>query len=145
MKLFTIGFTEKSAEKFFGLLTDNKVDVVVDIRLRPDGQLSGFAKRGDLPYFLRALADADYVHLPILSPNDELLTVYRENKDWNRYVQGFQQLMDERRIPDALDQSMFSERACCLLCSEAKPDRCHRSLIADRIRARWNDVEIIHL
>jgi uncharacterized protein (DUF488 family) len=52
MQLYTIGFTQKSAEHFFTLLRTNQVQVLVDTRLKPDSQLSGFAKGRDLPYFL---------------------------------------------------------------------------------------------
>jgi uncharacterized protein (DUF488 family) len=55
MKLFTIGFTQKSAETFFELLNTNKVQMLIDVRLKPDGQLAGFAKKNDLPYFLSNL------------------------------------------------------------------------------------------
>ena len=43
MKLYTIGFTQKPAERFFGLLAEHGVEQVIDIRLKPNGQLSGFA------------------------------------------------------------------------------------------------------
>lgn len=78
MKLYTIGFTQKHAETFFALLRQNGVRRLVDIRLNPGGQLSGFAKQEDLPYFLAHLADGcGYLHLPELAPTKELLTEYR--------------------------------------------------------------------
>ena len=63
MKLYTIGFTQKSAEAFFGLLRATRIERLVDIRLRPSGQLAGFAKQEDLPYFLRELSN----ELPVYS------------------------------------------------------------------------------
>jgi uncharacterized protein (DUF488 family) len=145
VKLYTVGFTEKSAERFFDLIRSNRVEVLVDTRLRPEGQLSGFAKKGDLPYFLRELAGTDYVHLPVLAPEDEILKDYRASKDWGIYVQRFEQLMDQRGIPAVLDKTLFSERACCLLCSEASPARCHRRLLAERMASVWGNVEVVHL
>ena len=68
MKLFTIGFTRKSAQKFFGLLSSSGVERVVDVRLNNVSQLAGFAKRDDLEYFLRRVCGIDYVHLPALAP-----------------------------------------------------------------------------
>ena len=145
MKLCKLGFTEKSAERFFGLLAESSVQVVVDTRLRPDGQLSGFAKKADLPFFLRKLAACDYVHLPILAPEDDFLKAYREDKNWDHYVRRFERLMDERGVPDVLDRAMFEANVCCLLCSEAKPTRCHRRLVAERMAKVWGDVELSHL
>jgi uncharacterized protein (DUF488 family) len=145
VRILTIGFTQKSAERFFGLLSSNGVQVLVDIRLHPDGQLAGFAKRADLPFFLRKLADCNYRHLPVLAPTEEILKSYRKDNDWNGYVRRFEALMDERGIPDALDRSLFEQHDCCLLCSEATPEHCHRRLIAERMARAWPDVEIVHL
>ncbi len=146
MKLYTIGFTRKSAEEFFRLLRQNGVLRVVDIRLRPSGQLAGFARKEDLPYFLKNLADGcEYTHLPILAPTKEILDGYRTGGRWVDYELKFQALMDERGIPGALDRESFENQPSCLLCSEATPEQCHRRLIAKRLQAHWPNVEIIHL
>jgi uncharacterized protein (DUF488 family) len=145
VRILTIGFTQKSAERFFGLLGSNDVQVVVDIRLHPDGQLAGFAKRADLPFFLRQLAGCEYRHEPLLAPSEEILKEYRNDRDWGRYVRRFEALMDERHVPDALDRSLFEWSDCCLLCSEATPEQCHRRLVAERMVRDWPDVEVVHL
>ena len=145
MNLYTIGFTKKSAERFFELLRANGVQCLVDIRRNPDGQLAGFAKRADLPYFLTALAGCDYRHLDLLAPTDEILRAYRQDHDWPGYVARFEALMDERGVPASLDRSLFEERACCLLCSEATPEQCHRRLVAERLAARWPGTHVVHL
>jgi uncharacterized protein (DUF488 family) len=146
MKLYTIGFAKKSAEEFFGLLRNNGVRRVVDIRLRPSGQLAGFARKEDLPYFLRDLADGcEYIHLPILAPTKEILDGYRGGGSWVDYERQFQALMDERGIPGGLDRGSFEILPSCLLCSEATPAQCHRRLVAERLQAHWPGVEIIHL
>lgn len=147
MKLYTLGFTQKTAEEFFELLRANGVKKLVDIRVIPNGQLSGFARQADLPYFLKALADGcAYVHRLELAPTRQLLKDYRTNGgDWDRYVVGFEQLMDQRGIPHMLERADFEDGPCCLLCSEATPEQCHRRLVAERLAAAWPGVEIIHL
>lgn len=146
MKLFTVGFTQKSAEQFFELLRANGVQKLVDIRVNPHGQLSGFAKQADLPFFLHALAEGcRYLYLPALAPTKEILTDYRADGDWQRYVERFERVMDERGIPHTLDRAEFEDGPCCLLCSEATPEQCHRRLVAERLAAAWPGVEIIHL
>lgn len=145
MKLYTIGFTQKSAERFFGLLAENGVERVVDIRLKPDGQLSGFAKRQDLAWFLDRLNGCAHVHLPELVPSAEIRDDYRKDHDWERYVPRFEALLDERGIPGTLDRASFETQTSCLLCSEPTPERCHRRLVAERIARTWGGVEIIHL
>jgi uncharacterized protein (DUF488 family) len=146
MKLYTIGFTQKRAEVFFDLLRQHEVKRLVDIRIKPDGQLAGFAKKDDLPYFLSRLANGcQYFHMPELAPTKEILTDYREDSDWSRYVGRFRALMVSRNIPDTLDRSGFETLTSCLLCSEATPEQCHRRLVAEQLKACWSDVDIVHL
>jgi uncharacterized protein (DUF488 family) len=145
MKLYTIGFTQKTAQEFFELLCAHSVRRLMDIRVNPGGQLSGFAKQDDLPYLLDRLAEGcAYRHLPTLAPTKEILKDYRTDGDWLRYVARFEQLMDERNVPGILQPADF-ETPSCLLCSEATPEQCHRRLVAERFAAHWPNVEIIHL
>ncbi len=145
MKLYTVGFTKKSAEQFFSLLKKNDVQRLVDIRLRPTGQLSGFTKRDDLAYFLPNLINCEYHYTPSLAPTADVLSTYRKNGDWAQYVRHFETLMDQRNVPFALDRAFYEEKACCLLCTEATPEQCHRRLVAEQIARSWADTEVIHL
>ena len=146
MKLYTIGFTQKSAQDFFKRLLDNGVQRLIDIRVNPHGQLSGFARQEDLPYFLDKLAgQCQYFYLPVLAPTREILKEYREDGNWVRYVTRFEVLMDERNIPAGLDRSIFETATGCLLCSESTPEQCHRRLVAERLVKHWPDLEVIHL
>ena len=145
MKLFTIGFTKTTAENFFARLSRNDIRQIADVRLNNVSQLAGFAKRDDLKYFAKAICNLDYVHLPILAPEAEMLDKYKMKKtqDWSEYELRFKALMKERKIEMA-----FSRRdldGSCLLCSEDTPHHCHRRLIAEYLRDEWGDVEIIHL
>lgn len=145
MKIYTIGFTQKTAEQFFGLLRSHQIQRLVDIRLRPDGQLAGFAKKNDLVYFLQELANGcQYIHMPELAPTSEILDEYRADKDWEKYLLRFHQLLDDRQIPEALIRVDFETTPSVLLCSEASPEHCHRRLVAERLAAAW-DMEIVHL
>jgi uncharacterized protein (DUF488 family) len=145
VKLYTIGFTKKSAERFFDLLGEIKVQRLLDIRLNPHGQLSGFTKQEDLAYFLDRLLKCDYRHVPVLAPTDAILKSYRGDHQWDRYVRRFEALMDERNVPAALDKSLFTETPGCLLCSEATPEKCHRRLVAERLLKSWPELEVVHL
>ena len=145
MILYTIGFTQKSAERFFGLLESSQVVRVIDIRLNPGGQLAGFAKQTDLKWFLERLSGIGYVYQPELAPTAEIMEGFRSGRSWDAYAARFEALLDERRIPESLDRSLFDPGPACLLCSEDKPQHCHRRLVAERIAAAWGDVEIRHL
>ena len=67
--LFTIGFTKKSAEKFFNLLRENNVKQLVDVRISNSSQLAGFAKGNDLAFFVKEISfQVKAVASPCLSP-----------------------------------------------------------------------------
>ena len=68
MRVLTIGFTRKSAQRFFELLRESGAKRIVDVRLNNGSQLAGFAKKDDLARFARELCGVEYVHLPIVAP-----------------------------------------------------------------------------
>jgi uncharacterized protein (DUF488 family) len=144
MKLYTIGFTQKGAERFFSLLSENGVKRVLDVRLNNRSQLAGFAKRDDLRYFLQGLGGIGYAELPGLAPTPEILSAYKKNGgDWATYERQFLELLDQRQVAQTLDPALIADG--CLLCSEHEPSHCHRRLIADYLQRNWGGVEIRHL
>jgi uncharacterized protein (DUF488 family) len=144
MRLCTIGFTGKSAEEFFGRLRKAGVKRVLDVRLKNTGQLAGFSKREDLKFFTKAILGAEYLHLPILAPTQEMLDEYKkEKRSWNFYEKRFLDLMRERQIEKKVTREVMQD--ACLLCSEDKPHQCHRRLVAEYLREEWGEVRIEHL
>jgi uncharacterized protein (DUF488 family) len=144
VKLFTVGFTKKTARRFFELLCSSKARRIVDVRLNNVSQLAGFAKKEDLAFFAKAICGMDYVHLPVLAPTQDLLDEYKKRGgDWQSYEREFLDLMRQRRIEDHVAQDTIAD--ACLLCSEDKADHCHRRLVAEYLRERWGDVDIVHL
>ena len=144
MKLFTIGFTKKTAEIFFGKLCDAGVKRVIDIRLNNVSQLAGFAKKDDLSYFLKTICAIEYVHVPELAPTQDILDGYKKHKgDWEVYEKKFMELMIKRAIENKLSRELFDN--ACLLCTEDKPHHCHRRLVAEYLQSKWGDIEITHI
>ena len=145
MEIYTIGFTQTTAERFFERLADAGVERLLDVRLNNSSQLAGFAKAKDLPYFLRELVGATYEHEPLLAPTQELLDEYKKRKgDWSTYEAKFLELMESREIETSLDVSAFQRRTA-LLCSEATAENCHRRLVCEYLAGRWTDVCAVHL
>jgi len=142
---YTIGFTQKKAIDFFGLIRNNNIDCVVDVRLNNISQLAGFAKRDDLKFFLRELCDADYVHVPDLAPTKPMLDAYKKKEiPWESYEYKFLDLMASRNIERAINQDLLDKG--CLLCSEHKPHHCHRRLVVEYLNKAWGSkIEVVHL
>lgn len=144
LKIFTIGFTKTTAESFFSRLKKAGVKKVIDVRLNNTSQLAGFAKKDDLEFFLKTICNIDYEHIPELAPSEEIMDEYkRGNNDWNVYEKRFIELLKIRKIEEKFSPSTFYE--ACLLCSEDQPEHCHRRLIAEYLKDKWGNLEIIHL
>jgi uncharacterized protein (DUF488 family) len=146
VEIYTIGFTQSTAERFFGRLNDAGVKRLIDVRLNNQSQLAGFAKRQDLPFFLRELCGASYEHDPMLAPDRDILDAYKKRRDmaWEEYEQRFLGLMRQREIERRLDLRSFAVPTA-LLCSEATPEHCHRRLVVEYLAEHWPDVRAVHL
>jgi uncharacterized protein (DUF488 family) len=145
MEIYTIGFTQTTAESFFARLKQAGVRRLLDVRLNNSSQLAGFAKARDLPYFLRELIDAAYEHEPLLAPTPELLDDYKKrNGSWEAYQADFLELMRKRRIETVLSPADFATPTA-LLCSEPTAERCHRRLVCEYLARHWPDLKAVHL
>jgi len=144
VKIFTIGFTKKSAREFFGRLRRPGLVRLIDVRLNNVSQLAGFSKRDDVSFFCESILSIEYLHLPELAPTQEMLDEYKKKRgDWHDYETKFLALMAERKVDESLDRAVID--GGCLLCSEPTPERCHRRLVAEYLKGKWGEVEIEHI
>jgi uncharacterized protein (DUF488 family) len=144
MRLYTIGFTRKSAEYFFTRLRRAGIRTLVDVRLHNTSQLSGFTKKEDLPFFIKEICKAGYLHLPELAPSEELFQARKhENMAWPPYEKRYLNLLRQRAVETALTPEALD--GGCLLCTEDDPRHCHRRLAAEYLQAKWPGVEVVHL
>jgi uncharacterized protein (DUF488 family) len=145
MEVFTIGFAQKTAPQFFGLLRENGIKRLVDIRLSNLSQLAGFTRKPDLPFFLQELCQAEYLHLPVLAPTKELMDAYKKEKGaWEVFEERFKALLAERKVEEKMDRSLFAVPTV-LLCSEPTAEKCHRRLVAEYLSSRWGGTTIRHI
>ena len=144
-KIFTIGFTKKTAEEFFSLLEKNSVTEIIDVRLNNTSQLAGFSKFPDIKFFLQKIANINYRHEKIFAPTEDILNNYKKKIiDWADYEKEFEKIMIERNISDYILKNYFYADKICLLCSEVEAKNCHRRLVAEKFSEVFN-IEIIHL
>lgn len=145
LRIFTIGFTGSTAENFFSRLRDAGVQKVIDTRLWADTQLSGFAKKRDLPFLLKNLSGAAYEHKIDLAPSENILKDFKDKRiGWPEYEDRYLQLLHDRRIAEKLTSDDVT--GSCFLCAEKTPHQCHRRLLAEYLKREWNiAMEIVHL
>lgn len=146
MKIFTIGFTQKSAREFFNKIKENKIDLLLDIRLNNVSQLAGFAKGKDLEYFLKEICHCEYVHDEVFAPTKTLLDNYRAKKvSWLEYEKIFTEILKTRPIIERFNNLYGKFNNICLLCTEPTPEQCHRRLVAEYLKEHIENIEIIHI
>ena len=145
MEIYSIGFTQSTAANFFGRLRQAGIKRLLDVRLNNVSQLAGFAKRDDLSFFLKDLCEAEYLHEPLLAPNQDMLDTFKKQKgSWQEYERRFLSLMSHRKIEEKIDKHLF-DIPTVLLCSEHTAEHCHRRLVLEYLQDKWGDLEIKHL
>ncbi len=146
MRVYTIGFTQKSAREFFDKIKSNNIGLVLDIRLNNVSQLAGFAKGKDLQYFLKEICNCQYIHDTEFAPTKEILANYRSNNiDWNVYTEKFTKLAQSRALDKRFKNLYGNYQNVCLLCTEPTPINCHRRLVAELLKEKYSDIEVVHI
>ncbi len=145
IKLFTIGFTGSSAEHFFERLQRAGVKKMIDTRLWAASQLAGFARKKDLPFFLKEIGGIDYEYRKELAPSDDILKPFKNDKiSWDEYEIQYTNLIHHRNIANILSPNEVHE--ACFLCACKTEQQCHRRLLAEFLEKEWDTpIQIIHL
>ena len=143
MKLFTIGYSGKTARELFGILVKNQVRKVLDIRLKNANSYCFYTHKRDFS-FLLSLSGIEYEHKLNWAPEKWLLDGYRDKKiSWTEYVVEYHKLIERRNILQGVNAEDLD--GCVLLCSEVTADLCHRRLLAEHFKAKFPELDIVHL
>jgi uncharacterized protein (DUF488 family) len=142
--IFTVGHSTRSIGEFISLLDENRVRLLVDIRTIPRSRHNPQFERQSLEKSLRA-AGLDYKHMPSLGGLRHARKDSR-NLGWrNESFRGFADYMQTGEFNDALREliAIAVETRLAVMCAEAVPWRCHRSLLADALSA--GEIEVLHI
>lgn len=143
MNLYTIGFSQKSAEEFFKILKSNNVIRLIDVRLNNKSQLAGFTNVKHLPYFLK-IHGIEYLYRPDFAPSKELLNGYKKKSiSWSECEIEYNKILTQRNVIEKIDWNIFYDAV--LLCSEPTAEKCHRRLLAEYLAQNKGDIKIKHL
>jgi uncharacterized protein (DUF488 family) len=143
-RLFTIGHSTRFLEDFIALLKQYGVARLVDVRTVPRSAHNPRYNREWLPAALKQV-DIAYSHMPALG-GFRHARKDTKNTGWkNLSFRGFADYMQTEDFARALDELIETGRTeqVAIMCAEALPWRCHRSLIADALTARGVEVEHI--
>jgi uncharacterized protein (DUF488 family) len=141
LKLFTVGHSNHSADRFLGNLATRQVDVLVDVRSWPGSRFAQWADRKSLPSLLRSIG-CSYVYLGQelggRPEGDEFYdaaghVLYGRVAKSDDFRRGMQRLM--RGLAD---------HRVAVMCSEEDPTHCHRRLLVSKVMSEAG-VEIAHI
>jgi uncharacterized protein (DUF488 family) len=145
VQLFTIGHSTRTVEEFLALLHRAGIRRVVDVRAFPGSRRYPHFGREPLGESL-ATAGLDYAHAPALGGRRKPRPGAPPSAWRNSGFAGFADYMSTPEFREALDWLLGSaaEQRTAIMCSEAVPWRCHRSMISDAVVARgWNVLHIL--
>ena len=139
--IFTIGHSTRPIDDFIGLLHTNGVERLIDIRTIPKSRHNPQFNGDSLARSLRK-AHIDYVHLKELgglrrARSDSPNTGWR-NASFRGYADYMQTEDFEKALARAIE--LANDKPSALMCAEAVPWRCHRSLVADALLVRGIEV-----
>jgi uncharacterized protein (DUF488 family) len=142
--LFTVGHSTRPIEEFVALLESHRIRRVVDVRTVPRSRRNPQYGIDVLPQNLAARG-IDYLHMPSLGG---LRHARRDspNMGWrNATFRGYADYMQTPEFEQALEEltALAREKLTAMMCAEAVPWRCHRSLIADALVVRGATVKHI--
>jgi len=135
--VLTIGHSTRTLEEFIALLQAHEVSSIVDVRTVPRSRHNPQFNKESLPESLSE-ADVGYVHMPSLgglrhARRDSLNAGWR-NASFRGYADYMQTPEFEENLKELIQ--LAKQHRIALMCAEAVPWRCHRSLIADALTVR---------
>ena len=133
--LLTAGYAGHDSESFLGILRQHEVEVVVDIRQNPVSRKKGFS-RSKLSAFLAA-NHVEYIHVSELGVPVHLRRRLNSGEEvLSAYLEAFRVYLSN--CGGALDRlnDLASTKRCCLMCVERLHSQCHRSIVAEAVKAR---------
>jgi uncharacterized protein (DUF488 family) len=142
--IFTVGHSNRSIADFLALLQAHGVERLVDVRTIPKSRHNPQFNRDALASSVRR-AHIAYTHLKALGGLRHP-RANSPNTGWiNSSFRGFADYMQTREFAAALArlEKYAAHKICAIMCAEAVPWRCHRSLIADALTVRGHAVEHI--
>lgn len=141
LTVFTIGHSTRPIDEFIGLLRANGIEQLIDIRTIPKSLHNPQFGTDALARSLRS-ARIDYIHMKALgglrrAQRDSVNTGWR-----NASFRGYADYMQTAEFRSAVERAieLAREEVSALMCAEAVPWRCHRSLVADALMVRGIEV-----
>ncbi len=141
MHIWTVGHSNRSIEQFLELLTAQKIQLLADVRRFPGSRRLPHFNQENLSQSLAEIG-IDYVHFPELGGRRKALPNSPNNVWRNEAFRGYADFMMTPEFRAGIDRLLkfAQEKRTAIMCAEALWWQCHRSLIADYLKAAGHTV-----
>jgi uncharacterized protein (DUF488 family) len=144
MRIWTIGHSTRAIDEFIALLTENEIKLVIDVRAFPGSKRYPQFNKEALAKSLSAYG-IRYEHFPELGGKRKSKPDSRNTAWRNASFRGYADYMETEQFQKGIERllEIAAEGPTAIVCAEAVWWRCHRSLIADYLKARGG--EVLHI
>lgn len=143
LTVLTIGYSTRTLEEFIALLKAHDINLVVDVRSVPRSRHNPQFNKETLPNILKR-ADIKYIHMPDIGglrrPKPDSVNIALQ-KGFRGYADYMQTKEFKEKLLNLI--ALIKEKQVAVMCAEASPWRCHRSLIADALTVR--NIKVTHI
>src|SRR5437879_5793529 len=139
MRIYTIGHSTRSLDELIGLLQEQGIKRLADIRRFPGSRRYPHFSKESLSKSLPGEA-IEYVHVVELGGRRDPLPDSPNTTLRNRQFRGYADHMATSEFQGALDRLLESDVPTAIMCAEAVPWRCHRNLVSDELTRRGHEV-----
>ena len=141
MQIYTIGHSNHRWDTFKDLLTDNEIELLVDVRSRPVSRFAPFSNKSRLPNLLEELGIGYEFMGDSLGGRPDAPSLYDENGKPD-----YPKMAMTETFQNGIDQlvSIAEEAVTVMMCSEGDPTKCHRRLLIG-VALREHGVKCLHI
>jgi uncharacterized protein (DUF488 family) len=139
---FTLGYQSHNIRTLLAVLSQNEVNVLVDVRQNPVSRKSGFSK-GKLEQSI-SRSGIEYVHFPCLGTPPRIRKLYSKSGDADKALGEYRKHLQTRGKCLQSLARIAKSKHICLMCLEADHSSCHRSVIAEKLM-EMSGCQAIHL
>jgi uncharacterized protein (DUF488 family) len=142
MALYTLGYEGSAIEDFLAALQRAKIELVVDVRALPLSRKPGFSKT----VLAKTLEKEGigYAHRVALGTPKPIRARYKSDGDFAVLSRDFHKYLAHQELALAELVDLVKGKRACLVCFEADPALCHRSIVAEEARKRGAS-KVVHL
>lgn len=145
--LFTIGYEMLNQDIFIEKLSNNNINLLIDIREVPISRKTGFSKKKLME--LVNNAGIEYVHFPELGSPKKARNNLHATGNFEAFSEEYMEHLKTHDVAYEkinLIMDFLKTKRCCMLCFEKRPDKCHRRLLAAKIKKSMKGpLEVIDL